>query len=378
MLDAHPAVACPPELNLCTVFQSIEFAMHSAIGEDSALASESAAALCREVALSTIGRYATRAGKSLWCEKSLPSIEMTDVLRRVFPEARFVCLYRECTDTIASLLEASPWGYSNYGVEPYVRAFPGNLVLALATYWTDKVEHALALERECPDQCFRLRYEDLVAQPEAVLSELFESFLGLEWKASCADPSRVLANVRLGAFGDHKVRYTDSFHTESVGRGWRVPVNLMPDPLKARVTAMAEELGYRLLGDLSQVATPFGRRPPSDIAAEVARLIESRVSPRVNSLNGNRSCCFDRMNVLIADTGLQWLIDFASGSLTPGPGDAPCSIVTDSETLLAVASGSCNPGVAVRQSRIRIDADGETEPLEVIRGLEEFVSLIRA
>jgi hypothetical protein len=38
---------------------------------------------------------------------------------RIYPEARFLCLYRHPMDVIASGVEACPWGLGGYGFDPW-------------------------------------------------------------------------------------------------------------------------------------------------------------------------------------------------------------------------------------------------------------------
>ena len=47
------------------------------------------------------------------------------LLRRVYPQARFICLYRHPMDVIASGTEACPWGLNGYGFEPLYRGDAG-------------------------------------------------------------------------------------------------------------------------------------------------------------------------------------------------------------------------------------------------------------
>jgi protein-tyrosine sulfotransferase len=79
---------------------------------------------------------------------------------RVFPEAKFVCLYRHPMDVIASGIEASLWGLNGFGFDAYVASSPGNAVLALAQFWADNTAAILAVEQRFLDRCHRVWYED--------------------------------------------------------------------------------------------------------------------------------------------------------------------------------------------------------------------------
>ena len=90
------------------------------------------------------GSYLARRGKHVFCDKSLGSARHADLLLQIYPQARFICLYRHPMDTIRSGLDACPLGLNGYGFDPYIAGSPGNAVLALARYWLD---HATAIAR---------------------------------------------------------------------------------------------------------------------------------------------------------------------------------------------------------------------------------------
>ena len=139
----------------------------------------------------------------------------------MFPGAKFICLYRHPMDVIASGIEACPWGLKGYGFEPYAAESPGNAVQALARFWSDHAAAILAAEEQFPDRCHRVRYEDLVADPEAVADGIFR-FIGVPpaqgISTSCFAPER----ERLGP-ADYKIWHTSRITAGSVGRGWSVP-----------------------------------------------------------------------------------------------------------------------------------------------------------
>ena len=83
------------------------------------------------------GSYLARRGKKRYCDKSLGTARFAELLLRVYPEAKFLCLYRHPMDVIASGIEACPWGLNGYGFDSYIAATPGNVVWALARFWAD-------------------------------------------------------------------------------------------------------------------------------------------------------------------------------------------------------------------------------------------------
>lgn len=70
----------------------------------------------------------------------------------LFPNARFICLYRHCFDVVRSAIEVSKYGLFGYGLEEYLRRFPANTVQGLTDYWLDKTALILDFEREHSDQ----------------------------------------------------------------------------------------------------------------------------------------------------------------------------------------------------------------------------------
>lgn len=116
LLDAHPELACPPETNLptlcaqlATVWSLIEGAPLSANrGDEPPEIPEAAIAGIRHTMDLTVGSYLGRRGKQRYCGKSLGTARFADLLMRVYPQARFVCLYRHPMDVIASGIEACP------------------------------------------------------------------------------------------------------------------------------------------------------------------------------------------------------------------------------------------------------------------------------
>jgi protein-tyrosine sulfotransferase len=269
VLDAHPDLACPPETNLpvlcvqlATVWSLIEAAPLSATrGDEPPEIPEAAIAGVRETMDRMVGSYLTRRGKKQYCDKSLGTARYAPLLRRVYPEARFICLYRHPMDVIASGREACPWGLNGYGFDPYVAASPGNAVMALANFWTDNVQATLAAEDRFPDACLRLRYEDLVADPEATAAAVFE-FLGVSAAPGITEACFSADRERFGP-ADHKIWYTSQITDDSVGRGWSVPAAMIAPQLLGVMNELSGRLGYLAVdGDWGTTEPPADLRVP--------------------------------------------------------------------------------------------------------------------
>ena len=272
LLDAHPELGCPPETNLpglcaqlATVWSLIEGAPLSANrGDEPPEIPSAAIAGVRETMDRMVGSYLARRDKRRYCDKSLGSARYVPLLRRVYPQARYICLYRHPMDVIASGAEACPWGLNGYGFDPYIAATPGNAVMALATFWADNVQATLAAEESLPGACLRLRYEDLVADPEKAATAIFE-FLGVPAVPGISQSCFSSERERFGP-ADHKIWYTSSVSSDSVGRGWSVPAAMISPQMLGIVNELAGRLGYLTVGD------DWGTtEPPADLRAPVPR-----------------------------------------------------------------------------------------------------------
>ena len=177
ILDTHPDLACPPEtsftgaaLHMLRSWDVLERAGagRARLAEDQAALPEEALDAVRWAVDLAYGRYLARRGKPRWCDKSLDNVINTSILTALYPEARFICLYRHCMDVIASGIEMCPWGLSGFGFTPYAAQNPGNSVAAIASYWSDCTQAILDFEQRQPDRCHRVRYEDLVTDAEHV------------------------------------------------------------------------------------------------------------------------------------------------------------------------------------------------------------------
>jgi hypothetical protein len=391
ILGAHPEVACPPETNLVTIFSAIHAAAQSIASdyeeETGVDWSSEAERASRMVAASLMEPYVAREGKTRWCEKSLPSLDQPELLAKVFPGARFVCLYRNSMDTIASLLEASPYGFGAFGIEPYVRSSPGNLVLALGRYWVERAEHLQAFELEHAQRCVRLTYEDMVSAPEAALRPVFER-LNLRWERACVASERVFARRTYGlTLGDGKIRYTNEIHRDSVGRGWRVPRDLLPIPLLERINLVNSKIGYEELRTETPTISGAGaelsrRRKPLGTLVEVEDRLRTAIA--AIGVGDAPSVPWPRMMaVRLVGADSSWLIDFHRRTMESIDNNevglrADCLAVADEQTLIGIAGKTINPATALRNGALQVlpSADVEMTFAEQVRQADALVALL--
>jgi hypothetical protein len=251
LLGAHPDVACPSETNLpalCHEMVNVWSLMtgHPAPGrllpsQHPVLPDEVLNGLRASIDL-MMSAHLERVGKTWFCDKSLGSAMHANLLLQLYPNTKFVCLYRHPMDVIASALEACPWGLAGYGFDPYIAATPGNSILALARFWLERIAQIMSVEEDFPDQCLRVRYEDLVSDPDQVMSEVFKH-LRIPPVPDIASRCFRSEPENLGA-ADYKIWYTNKITSDSVGRGWKIPANLITPPIIEGINELSERLGY--------------------------------------------------------------------------------------------------------------------------------------
>ena len=142
IMDTHPQVCSPAHLHLGQLCRSLYTTAFYSIGQTAEVADEAArerlvAAEVRRVVDELMGRYARAKGKQVWCEKTTDNLQYLRFLGEVFPDARFICLYRNCMDVAHSSIECSRLGFMPE-LAPYVQKSPGNIVAAMVESWVEK------------------------------------------------------------------------------------------------------------------------------------------------------------------------------------------------------------------------------------------------
>jgi Sulfotransferase family len=398
LLDAHPDLACPPETNLpvmaaqlATVWSLIEGAPLSAErGDEPPVIPEAAIAGVRRTLDQMTGSYLARRGKKRYCDKSLGTARFAELLLRVYPEAKFLCLYRHPMDVIASGIEACPWGLNGYGFDPYIASTPGNAVCALARFWTDSASETLAAEERFAASCHRVRYEDLVADPETVAGGIFE-FIGVPQQPGISGRCFSRERERSGP-ADYKIWHTSQISAKSVGRGWSVPAGMIPAQVTQAMNELLGRLGYLPVdGKWGTAAVPADLRvdgqeslalQPGGSAAVVrpeAAMVGDRLMAgliRADSAFIRRwGACSEESFMLAtmppsgAGGGLdiRWQVDLAARTVTAVTGadcdDTAWDIVGTADVWRAVLTGETNLGVALRRCDLRYCDTGEAGPV---------------
>jgi hypothetical protein len=396
LLDAHPDLACPPETDLAAVCSQLA-GTWSVLSGAPALKNkdgvtpdvpEPVLAGVRQTATEMIGQHLTRRGKKRYCDKSMHTARHADLILRLFPDARFICLYRHPMDVIASGMEACPWGLKGFGFDSYAAAAPGNGVLALARFWADHTAAIHAVEERFPGRCHRVRYEDLVDDAESVADGIFR-FLGVRPRpgitSACFAPER----ERHGR-GDFKIWQTSRIGTDSVGRGWSVPAYLIEPDVIATINGLAAKLGYvQVSREWSVADTPpdlrvdspapvargaDGTRPVPRLYVKLGELLQSglfRLSGRFATRWGAAAA---ESFLVIAPPPVggaapaRWRVDLGARTVTLADGGAGADETVTWQVTGSVATwqqvlrGDINLNVALRRRDLRYCDTGTTDP----------------
>lgn len=247
ILDSHPIFCCPPELHLVWLAKNLSwiYGMTLSSGHRKPVERMEPIVVRRTRAnIEEIMReYVERRQKVVWCEKSVFTVDNVGLIGEIFPDARYICLYRHCLDQVQSSLETLenfPTG-REYGLDRFLERAPENPVDGLVAHWQAKTAAILKFEKENRKQCIRLRYEDIAVDSKVQLSRLFD-FLDAHWDEGMLDT--IFTSARRGGAGDHKIMKTNKILTSSVGRGNNLDVQSIPPDRIESANRLLRELDY--------------------------------------------------------------------------------------------------------------------------------------
>ncbi len=370
LLDSHPELVCPPELNISQMCAEIERTWAGAT--DAVTEAE------RRREGTRAARDAARAIMSWWCElkgkqrfvdKSLTTVDQADVVARSFPEAQFITLYRHALDVVVSGIDASRWGFTAYGFPLYTRHGSNNHVAALVDYWCDRVTNSLAFEARHAGQCYRVYYERMVSEPHDVLPGLL-AFLNLDWNPALL--KEALAVSRDAGPADYEVGLSEAVSARSVGCGSTVPVGLISLPQRQRMNGLLAQLGYPVVtDDWNRHASPLLVDLPVGRLSDhqVGVLFEQRARESLRTLTGTTPEDMPRsLRVTVEASPYRdiWLIDVDRRAVHHGDGVAAVDVVISATLLANIARGEWSPGEAVNKGELRMAVNGGNVPVREV------------
>lgn len=391
LLDAHPDIMSPAELNLSALLLHAADTWHRAhegqgttdpgaeaqgpaeLGAEprassGALLSHDALRWASKIVNEIMTDLARAAGASVFVDKSLTTVDHLPIVASCYPKASYVFLYRYPLDMIASGIEASRWGFNAFGFAPYIGAAPGNFVGGLGNYWIEKVSRMLEFERTCSVAHARIYYELLCDDPVTSLSDLLD-FLGLPSDSRIVE--RAFESDHAVGPGDYKIDFTQSVGTGSVGRGSTLPELLRPEQI-TRIDELLAELDYPALGAARRgnLATLLGLKKAASASAASTAELTHQIAERLSGglpIKRRPTAAPPVFELVVrGDTGEEQvvLVDEKRGvsvAETPAPDDGSVRrprVLSYGDALLKVASGERNLAQVLHDGVVRIDWNG--------------------
>jgi protein-tyrosine sulfotransferase len=365
IIDTHPQVCSPAHLHLGQLCRSLYTSIFYSLGQtmeptDEAARERLVGSEVRRIVDEFMGKYTRAKGKQTWCEKTTENLQYLRFLLDVFPDAKYICLYRNCMDVVHSSIECSRLGFMPE-LAPYVQKRPDNIVAAMVDSWVDKMTTLLEFELAHPSQCFHIKYETLVLEPSQTLSAMFAA-LGLEWDKELLNA--VFSTEHDQGSGDRKILFTKKINTDSIGRGSTISRSSIPGDLLDKMNRLLARLGYPLVGDeWDEAPSPY---LPDAITTEeietvssveeifgsyIPQLLKSR-NAELQGINGR--CKFD-----VGDGGGTWMLTLQESQSVAEAldGDADCTVRISAADLLDLVNGRLNAIAAFDQGKILVSGD---------------------
>ncbi len=185
--------------------------------------------------------YAASRGKSRWGQKTPRLVRQLALLSDRFPKAKFIHITRDPRAVASSLTRSNVH-----------RSTP----LHAAARWKRDVQAGLEFEMQRANRMLRLRYEDLVANPEQTL-HLVTDFLGFREPIGAArlagggtEYSEFYAQIHANLNHDLTADYVDRWKRD----------------LTIGETQLVESIAMPLMQELGYEPTTTGGRPPTGLA----------------------------------------------------------------------------------------------------------------
>lgn len=276
MLDAHPQLAVANDTHFITRAAKAELRKHPRPRLTQALVDQvlayrrfrrmglkektvrAAAEGCDSYAAFVARLYdlrAEKAGKPLSGEKTPDFCRQMPALHALFPRTRFIHIVRDGRNTTLSTVK---WATPTKGPGKW-GTWAGDPVGTCALWWRWQTQQGLRDGTALPDgTCLEIRYEDLVAAPEAKLGEMAR-FLGLPY-------AEEMARYHAG-----KTRDNPQLSAKSA---WLPPTQGLRD-WKAQMGAEDITVFEGVAGDLlNRLGYPLSGLSPSDAARNRVRALE--------------------------------------------------------------------------------------------------------
>lgn len=266
IMDAHPDISAPGETYLLTscarflhsetVVDGMEVGVLNGLGF-LGFDGDDVVDRLREFAFSFRQEHAEREGKTRWAEKTaIDAFHVPAIERLCGDHASFVCVVRHGLDVALSMQDwcAKSQAYPSE-IHDYVRETPRPLE-AFCRAWADATTAICDFADAHPGNAILIRYEDLIADPKAVLSGVFDH-LGAEITPELVELA--LTNRDAKGFSDWKSFSKTEIEATSVGRWNELSAGTLAG-LAPAVNPVLERLGYPRLDVTAEAGDETARR----------------------------------------------------------------------------------------------------------------------
>jgi protein-tyrosine sulfotransferase len=245
LLDAHEALACPPESKFIAGLQQfLDYPQVLSGLRGVGTPSDVLFIELRAFVDRVMRRYARQAGKRRWVDKTPNYYLHTELIERMFAgEVLYLVLVRHPLDCIASMETYVP--HVPAGDDPELaRALVrhGRDRYAWAQYWLEVYTRLDVFTASCLERSLVITYEALVRESDAVLRKVCD-FIGEAYDEGLV--ARAFSMSHTPGFGDTKITRTTRIHEDRIGT-WRHWRRQEVEALWRLVGPMAERYGYSL------------------------------------------------------------------------------------------------------------------------------------
>jgi len=238
ILNSHELISCPPETH----------PIESEIKTRNILQKHTDIEHLKKKTLSDIQRSIDsqmrknmESQKLLWCDKSISTIEHIDLTIKCFPNARYICLYRNCLDFVHSALEAIKYTHwDGYGFHNYLNSHR-NIINSLVIFWCDKVSILLDFQHKYPERCLDIKYESIVNSPSNSIKRIY-NYLGLMIEDNFIN--NIFLTHHQEGNGDYKIKNTIKINNNNINKGRFIFLELIDNKNLLRMNKLLKKLHY--------------------------------------------------------------------------------------------------------------------------------------
>ncbi|MBE7527131.1 MAG: sulfotransferase [Burkholderiales bacterium] len=363
IIDTHSEVACPAHLYLGRLCADLNTFFSGTLAQIENLDRRYeqhlhwAVRKTRQTIQEVMDTYIKGKDKKIWCEKTPMNLEFLSHLEGCFPDARYICLYRQCMDVVNSCINRSRYTFLPEHIL-YVHRNPGNILAAMVENWVEKTDIMQKFELKNSDRCHRVKYESIVSSPEKILPDMFR-FIGVNWESDLLE--RVFSIDHDVGEGDGKAFLSSGIRQNTVGRGVDIPRNGVPGHLLQRVDALLSNLDYPMLDEYySRVREgDLENESPIEEKIDLVEVIEHQFTKAVKNkkqfplLSGT-------WKIFVKDKqNLCWVIDFTAREPIIKRGDfiSDSTIRLSSYVLQEIIAGRMDPMLAFSQGEISFEGN---------------------